>query len=136
MSDSPQLPPVTTRKTVTHENPTVLLEPHTTTTTTTDRGFGDIIPTILPALQSSSYVLVILFAFLAWSSRKLITTFLDNHLDLMVTVKDGLEQQQLSNNKHATMLELLTKNNAVLARTLEVSAEARAFRRGADEPLN
>lgn len=132
MSDSPQLPPATSRlpivsKTTQVLEPSNVVDPVITTTTET-RGFPDIIPTLIPALQSSSYVLVILMAFVAWSSRKLVTTFLDNHLDLMVTVKKSLEQQTIANDKHVDIMAQLTKNNEMLAHAVEVGAEARSLK--------
>lgn len=136
MSDSPQLPPsvpqlpVVSKTTVTTE-PLSHIDPVVTTTTET-RGFPDIIPTLIPALQSSSYVLVILVAFVAWSSRKLVTTFLDNHLDLMVTVKKSLEQQTIANDKHVDILAQLTDNNKMLSHALEVGAEARSLKADRD----
>jgi hypothetical protein len=114
--------PVTSKTTQVLE-PANVVDPVITTET---RGFPDIIPTLIPALQSSSYVLIILIAFVGWSSRKLVTSFLDRHLDLMGTVKDSLEAQTIVNGKHVDIMAQLTKNNEVLAHTLEVSAETRA----------
>lgn len=137
MSDAPQLPPSVPKlpvltKTVVVSEPLGVTDPVTVTTTET-HGFPDIIPTLLPALQSSSYVLVILMAFVAWSSRKLVTTFLDNHLDLMVTVKKGLDQQIVSSDKQVDIMAQLTKNNEVLAHALEVAASARSLKADRDD---
>lgn len=136
-SDAPQLPPATTTNTVpgtvkpeskvadsgvkitgTREY-TVPPGESVTTTTTTTGGFPDLIPTLIPALQSSSYVLVILTAFVAWSSRKLVTDFLDRHLELMSTVKESLESEKNNNEKHLAVLQQLTKNNETLANTVD-----------------
>lgn len=91
----------------------------TTTTTSTGNGFPDLIPTILPALQSSSYVLVILAAFVAWSSRKLFTDFLERHIELMGQVKSSLEAEKDANDKQLAILTQLTENNRVLASTVD-----------------
>lgn len=91
----------------------------TTTTTSTGNGFPDLIPTILPALQSSSYVLVILAAFVAWSSRKLFTDFLERHIELMGEVKSSLEAEKAANDKHLAILTQLTENNRVLSSTVD-----------------
>lgn len=90
-----------------------------TVTTTTTTGFPDLIPTLIPALQSSSYVLVILASFVAWSSRKLVTTFLERHLELMETVKVSLETERDNNEKQMAVLASLTENNKTLASALD-----------------
>jgi hypothetical protein len=90
-----------------------------TTTTTSSKGFPDIIPTLIPALQSSSYVLVILTAFVAWSSRKLFTDFLERHIELMGEVKANLEAERQANDKHLAVLSQLTENNKVLANSVD-----------------
>ncbi len=95
----------------------------TTTTTNTGSGFPDLIPTLIPALQSSSYVLVILTAFVAWSSRKLFTDFLDRHLDLMASVKDSLESEKNNNEKQLAVMQQLTENNKNLTSTVDKLAE-------------
>lgn len=92
-----------------------------TTTTSTSRGFPDLIPTLIPALQSSSYVLVILVAFAAWSSRSLVKSFLERHLELMSAVKVSLEQERTDNEKHIAVLTQLTQTNAQLASSLDKS---------------
>lgn len=133
MSDSPQLPPVTSvDKKVTVTEGDSFTPGQITTTSTETHGFPDLIPTLIPALQSSSYVLIILVAFAAWSSRKLARTFFDRHLELMSTVKDSLEVVTQANAKHVDIMEQLTENNRVMAHTLEVSAEARAMRESRD----
>lgn len=91
----------------------------TTTTTNTGSGFPDLIPTLIPALQSSSYVLVILAAFLAWSSRKLVSNFLERHIELMAEVKTNLENERAANEKHLAVLTQLTENNRVLSVTID-----------------
>lgn len=96
-----------------------------TTTTTSTKGFPDLIPTLIPALQSSSYVLVILISFLAWSSRKLVTTFLERHLELMETVKESLETEKEANEKQLAILTQLTQNNSTLSNTLERAITSR-----------
>lgn len=90
-----------------------------TTTTTSTKGFPDLIPTLIPALQSSSYVLVILTAFVAWSSRKLFTDFLERHIELMRSVKESLEVEKQANEKQLAILTQLTMNNSTLANTLD-----------------
>lgn len=131
MSDSPQLPPSLPAKAIVDPAGKVILEPPpgkqvyqepVTVTTTTSRGWGDLLPSLIPALQSSSYVLVILTAFLAWSSRKLVTNFLDRHLELMQTVKSSLEAERLNNDKQLAVLTQLTGNNASLASTIQTLA--------------
>lgn len=97
-------------------------DPVTTTTTTTTTGFADILPSLIPALQSSSYVLVILFAFLAWSSRKLVADFLDRHIDLMQTVKENLEAERVNNEKHLAILTQLSGSNMGLTAALQALA--------------
>lgn len=96
-----------------------------TVTTTTTTGFPDLIPTLIPALQSSSYVLVILAAFVAWSSRKLVSTFLERHLELMETVKISLEHERENNEKQMAVLATLTENNNVLANALDKAVTVR-----------
>lgn len=97
-----------------------------TTTTTSGKGFQDIIPSLIPALQSSSYVLVILTAFVAWSSRKLFTDFLERHIELMGEVKVNLEAERASNEKHLAILSQLTENNRVLSSTVEKAITVRS----------
>lgn len=122
MSDSPQPPdqaPITQREPL--PSPRVFSE-QPVITSTPNRGFVDIIPTLIPALQSSSYVLVILAAFLAWSSRKLVTDFLDRHIELMQTVKDSLEAERINNDKQLAVLDHLTQSNLSLTSTLQALA--------------
>lgn len=123
MTDSPP-PPTNTKTTaaavvIKKEYELPAGESVTTTTTNTGRGFPDLIPTLIPALQSSSYVLVILTVFVAWSSRKLFVNFLERHLELMGTVKEGLEAEKQANEKQLAILTTLTQNNTTLANTLD-----------------
>lgn len=112
-TDSPE-PPQDNVAQVKHEVPN-----GETVTTTTATGFPDLIPTLIPALQSSSYVLVILASLVAWSSRKLVTTFLERHLELMETVKVSLETERDNNEKQMAVLASLTENNKTLASALD-----------------
>lgn len=79
----------------------------------------DLTPSLIPALQSSSYVLVILVSFLAWSSRKLAATFLERHLELMHSISESLKQEKQNNDKQIATLESLAENNKTLANALD-----------------
>lgn len=91
----------------------------TTTTVTTSTGFDAFLPTLLPALQSGSYVLVIIAGFVLWSSRKTMSNFIDKHIALMETVKDGLDKQIESNNVQMEVLKQLSENNSRLIDTVQ-----------------
>lgn len=94
-----------------------------TITNTTSRGAPDFIPTLIPALQSSAYILVILGGFLAWSSRKLFVDFCQKHITLVETLKDNLDAQLVTTRTQMEVLERLAANNAKLVDTVTTIAE-------------
>lgn len=89
-----------------------------TVTTTTSHGVPDIIPTLIPALQSSAYVLVILGGFLAWSSRSLAVDFCQKHITLVETLKENLDSQLVAANAQLAVLQQLAANNEKLVNTV------------------
>jgi hypothetical protein len=102
-------------------------KPVTITTTTTSTGFSDFVPSIIPALQSSSYVLVLVLGFLAWSSRKLFVDFLTKHISLVDSLKENLDTQLETASTQMVVLKTLSENNAKLIennRTLAETCEA------------
>lgn len=98
-----------------------------TVTTTTSHGYQDFIPTIIPALQSSSYILVLLLGVVAWSSRKLVVDFMTKHISLVESLKENLDTQLETANTQMVVLKTLSENNAKLIesnRTLVDTAHA------------
>jgi hypothetical protein len=90
----------------------------TTTTITTGTG-SDFIPSLIPALQSGSYVVLLFLGFAAWSSRKLLVDFMTKHIALVDSLKENLDKQIDTAETQMKVLHQLTENNATLARTLE-----------------
>jgi hypothetical protein len=95
-------------------------QPNQPTTTTITTGTGsDFIPSLIPALQSGSYVVLLFLGFTAWSSRKLFVDFLTKHIALVDSLKENLDKQIDTAETQMEVLHQLTENNATLARTLE-----------------
>lgn len=94
-----------------------------TVTTTTSHGTSDIISTIIPALESSAYVLVILGGFLAWSSRKLAVDFMTKHISLVETLKTNLDTQLETAKDQLEILKQVAANNEKLVNTIANIAE-------------
>lgn len=102
-------------------------KPVTVTTTTSNGGATDFIPSLIPALQSSAYVLVILGGFLAWSSRKLLIDFCQKHIALVETLRENLDTQLESANAQLAVLQQLAHNNEKLVNTVTNIAERNAL---------
>ena len=94
-----------------------------TVTTTTAQGSQDLVSTLIPALQSSAYVLIILFGFLAWSSRKLVTDFMVKHISLVESLEQNLDVQLETAKVQMDILKQLTLNNERLVHTVTTIAE-------------
>ena len=98
-------------------------QPVTVTTTTAKGAATDFIPTLIPALQSSAYVLVILGGFLAWSSRKLLIDFCQKHIALVETLRENLDEQLVTTTAQLAVLQQLAHNNEKLVNTVANIAE-------------
>lgn len=83
-------------------------------------GFGDIIPSILPAIQSGSYVLVLIGGFAIWSSRGLLKNLLEKHINLVEVVKESLDKQIDTNDTQVKVLQQLSENNSRLISAIEI----------------
>ena len=98
-------------------------QPVVVTTTTSKGAATDFIPTLIPALQSSAYVLVILGGFLAWSSRKLAIDFCVKHIALVETLRENLDTQLVAATAQLAVLQQLAHNNEKLVDTVANIAE-------------
>lgn len=83
-----------------------------------------LIPSAISALQSSSYVLILLIGYLAFSSRKYVTQFLKAHLELMERLKDDVDKQTLAGEKHVAILEQLHDNYKQLNQIIDLRLQA------------
>lgn len=115
----PQQPPVYAPQLPVYLPPSYNNQPTTTTISTGESGWGSFIPSLLPALQSGSYVLVIIGGFVLWSSRNLLKDFLQKHITLVETVKVNLDKQLDTADVQMQALRQLTDNNSRLIITLE-----------------
>ena len=96
--------------------------PNTTTTISTGSGgFDGFLPSILPAIQSGSYVLVIIGGFVIWRSRNLLQSFLEKHIALVEMVRESLDKQIDTNDNQMRILRDLTLNNTRLIDVIESS---------------
>lgn len=115
----PVHPPQYPTKTI--EVPYNYNQPTTTTISTGPTGLGDFLPSLVPAIQSGSYVLVVIAGFILWRSRGLLQNFLEKHMALVENVKVSLDKQIDTNNVQMDILKQLSNNNTKLIDVIESS---------------
>lgn len=86
-----------------------------TSTSASTISYEQVIPALVPALQSSSYIIVLASAFVLWSSRKHLVSIIEKHISLVETLKDNVDKQSETVASNARTIESLTTQNKVLA---------------------
>jgi prefoldin subunit 5 len=81
------------------------------------------IPTVIPALQSSAYIIVLGLAVVAWSSRKLAVDFLTKHIELIDSLKTNLDDSIDHLKIQTENCEKLIGTNEKLVETVSRLAE-------------
>jgi prefoldin subunit 5 len=95
------------------------------TTTTGVVNVDAFIPSVIPALQSASYIIVLALGVVAWSSRKLAVDFLTKHIELVESLKENLDES-IDNLKIQTEhCDQLISNNEKLVETVAKLAEGK-----------
>lgn len=98
-------------------------QPIVTTTTTAPLGYNAFLPTLIPALQSGAYVLVIVGGLVAWSSRGIAINFMTKHISLIETLKINLDSQLTATRDQLDVMKTLTNNNEKLINSITDIAE-------------
>lgn len=93
------------------------------------------VPTIIPALQSSAYILVLVGGIVAWSSRQFFARALTQHLDLMKSLQENLDQAHetaaAQAKNHDVLLRLLAASDPDKAKAAIAAADLAAETRAA-----